>query len=936
MANVTTQAGVGSAVPTNTVAAPVASNQAADVLASQNNISPQTMQDYQKKYPTANPDALIGSILMDKQKASPVPKPAPTVITSEQARNTADKQINDIVKIAGGGSYGSPGDAKANGYMGNLAFNPSTNRYEPANDQAGSQADKQASQATQATQTAELTGNDAMSQSILDQLMARPAAIDLATQNQIKTIQEIMGRRRDEMQRLNQAQQGATDKLGAATGRSRYAPDIQAGIVSDTAAKGLQRVAEIDAQEQQLIGEARSQAEEKKFAALGKTYEFMQSLKKEKADALKTVKEEMAAADKLKTEKRKEYDVDAEKTISNLVEAGYEADDSDILSIAAKYDQDPLEVKLSYEAKAKKAKTKDVTDQLQLKKLNLELANDTFDNLSRAPAGTTVTLNGVSHINSGKSGVIEVNQATGSGYIVSKDPVTGEYLGTNMGYVGSVKDGFQPTKDQYGNLWNVNPETGQKFKLFTTPAVQTIAAVYPDGSQSPFRPANDPYQGECAAWNNDCNDPSVGKIWGSTLEDKKRVLKNSGYEIPKADALKGDVQFADTVIMYAGSTGHTARVIDTAQIDGKTYITLSESNYIPPGGGKISNTRQIPVDDPSIVGFARVPTRPEFQAGPDSPLTNAVLGGTKVAANMSSEPVFAGLTTKAEREAQKEKSKRISGSDLKIYRDEGYDVTPSTTYGELDGLISKKTSSEVDPAVVNELAQQYAEATSPSEKETVLKQAKAAGLSENSVIKGSIPVTKSLKEEKKVVAKSIALDRVQSLQSLLSNKLGLETSVGPNFLSRGATSRFFDWSGALPGGASIKQLLNPEETQRFNAGTDQLISSLALKSLTDLKASGATLGALSDTELAILMKSATNLKSYAKYKDGNLSHFATSEKNVMDELSRIQGLMELDYVRASFGKNSDETIPVILKSSGEPGEIKASEFDGKKYKLLLE
>ena len=64
------------------------------------------------------------------------------------------------------------------------------------------------------------------------------------------------------------------------------------------------------------------------------------------------------------------------------------------------------------------------------------------------------------------------------------------------------------------------------------------------------------------------------------------------------------------------------------------------------------------------------------------------------------------------------------------------------------------------------------------------------------------------------------------------------------------------------------EIFNSKRTN-FVAGVEQLISKESLESLIAAKAKGATFGALSDTEMAILRSAATKIAGWRIDKDGN-------------------------------------------------------------------
>lgn len=108
----------------------------------------------------------------------------------------------------------------------------------------------------------------------------------------------------------------------------------------------------------------------------------------------------------------------------------------------------------------------------------------------------------------------------------------------------------------------------------------------------------------------------------------------------------------------------------------------------------------------------------------------------------------------------------------------------------------------------------------------------------------------------------------------------LSTAVGPNPLAR---TSYFD---TFTGGKS-----------NFIASVEQLRQQLTKDSLINAKAAGATFGALSEGELALLAGSATKLATWA-YKDsgGNIDGYRTSEESFKAELDKINNFAKLDFI----------------------------------------
>ena len=127
-------------------------------------------------------------------------------------------------------------------------------------------------------------------------------------------------------------------------------------------------------------------------------------------------------------------------------------------------------------------------------------------------------------------------------------------------------------------------------------------------------------------------------------------------------------------------------------------------------------------------------------------------------------------------------------------------------------------------------------------------------------------------------------------------------AVGPSSLARGGNLSFI--TGA---------------NQNFVAGVEQLVSTETLKALTDLKAAGGALGALSDGERQTLQAAATKIGSWAIKEDGNVVGYNTTEKAFKDELSKIRTLTERAISKAN-GSDLDnrsflDTLPTPQASN---------------------
>ena len=152
----------------------------------------------------------------------------------------------------------------------------------------------------------------------------------------------------------------------------------------------------------------------------------------------------------------------------------------------------------------------------------------------------------------------------------------------------------------------------------------------------------------------------------------------------------------------------------------------------------------------------------------------------------------------------------------------------------------------------------------------------------NSILKSLPPSERQINE---------AQDFVKKLKELKNNS-GLKYAVGPNWVARGGV---FGVGGAF--GAK----------DDFLGKAQTLISKKALGALIEAKSQGATFGALSDAELALLKSSGTTLSAWANEKNEKITGFDISEKKFKEELDN----MITEYEKIIAQANGGQSISVM-------------------------
>lgn len=121
---------------------------------------------------------------------------------------------------------------------------------------------------------------------IFTDLEQRKATLDVRTQETVTRIQGIFARRRDQLNITNANRLRGLEIAGIRTGRQRFAPEIQSGILSAEEKAGIQRLTELDVEEEQLILQAEQANEDNQLVLLFRRFELASQKRREKVDLI--------------------------------------------------------------------------------------------------------------------------------------------------------------------------------------------------------------------------------------------------------------------------------------------------------------------------------------------------------------------------------------------------------------------------------------------------------------------------------------------------------------------------------------------------------------------------------------------------------------------------------------------------------------------------
>lgn len=156
-----------------------------------------------------------------------------------------------------------------------------------------------------------------------EQLTQFGATLDAQTNAQIAGLGAEFKRRAEEMKRINQARQGGLALFGARAGRTRFAPEIQAGIISNEEREASGRISALIAQEQELVRAARAANTSKQFSLfaqkMGNIREIQDRKRQELLD-LNVIAKQESERISAKAQAQREQAITAQQEIEKIAE----------------------------------------------------------------------------------------------------------------------------------------------------------------------------------------------------------------------------------------------------------------------------------------------------------------------------------------------------------------------------------------------------------------------------------------------------------------------------------------------------------------------------------------------------------------------------------------------------------------------------------------
>lgn len=146
---------------------------------------------------------------------------------------------------------------------------------------------------------------DAEYQSSVNLLDSALSTADNNTASLISSIQGMFSARIKQQQEINKRYERGVKTAGIVSGSSRYTPELQSGMIAAAEREGLNKIADLQAQEMQLIAQANQANEENRFKLLSERMSVLRDKRKEKQSAIADLYQRVLDEEKLRMDRAK-------------------------------------------------------------------------------------------------------------------------------------------------------------------------------------------------------------------------------------------------------------------------------------------------------------------------------------------------------------------------------------------------------------------------------------------------------------------------------------------------------------------------------------------------------------------------------------------------------------------------------------------------------
>lgn len=164
-----------------------------------------------------------------------------------------------------------------------------------------------------------ITALDSQLTGLIDEMSAFQTKMNESQKAMVESIKANYAARRRQLQDINKGSLATIQTAGYRMGTERYSPLLATNIVTAEERAGIDRLADLDAEEARLIAEAESAANTKEFSVLSEKVSSIQKLRDQKTQQLKDIQTASREATKQKMDEAN-FALDFQKTTLDILD----------------------------------------------------------------------------------------------------------------------------------------------------------------------------------------------------------------------------------------------------------------------------------------------------------------------------------------------------------------------------------------------------------------------------------------------------------------------------------------------------------------------------------------------------------------------------------------------------------------------------------------
>lgn len=252
----------------------------------------------------------------------------------------------------------------------------------------------------------------------------------------LDSISQTFEQRKEQQKQYNRSYEAGVSVAGMVSGRARYAPELQGSLLHAAESAGLQKLVQLDVQEQAALNEANKARTDSDYQMLNAQMELLKNIRQEKRDVATALYEQVAQQEEAKL-KQLEYQMKSRELgkdiINDLALSTSEITTEDLGTVAAYLGVTPDVAANVIDVQREVVQAKNQTEIVKAQQSLINLLQD-------IPRGQEITFpDGTTYTGIGDaSDIFTAMQVDSNGYgtIISYDKLTGAINTAGVGRVG--------------------------------------------------------------------------------------------------------------------------------------------------------------------------------------------------------------------------------------------------------------------------------------------------------------------------------------------------------------------------------------------------------------------------------------------------------------------------------------------------------------------